>query len=56
MSAPYELGPALWPLAFLLLLMCTPKAIKARIGRLLRLLGFAIAVLLLLPYAAQLLA
>lgn len=49
---PYTLGPALWPIALLLLLMCAPKAIKTRVGRALRLLGFAIAVLLLLPYAA----
>jgi hypothetical protein len=48
--APYTLGPYLWPLALLLLLICTPKSIKQRLGRLARILGLAIAVLLLLPY------
>ncbi len=51
MSAPpYALAPLLWPLAVLLLLLCTPKRIKQIAGRWLRILGFAIALLLLLPY------
>ncbi|MCG6499444.1 hypothetical protein [Kitasatospora sp. A2-31] len=48
--APYEMGPALWPLAVLLLLMLTPKRIGHVVARLLRLLGLFVAVLLLLPY------
>jgi hypothetical protein len=47
---PYASGPFLWPLALLLLLLCTPKRIKQVVGRWLRILGFAIAILLLLPY------
>lgn len=56
MSAPYELGPALWPLAFLILLICLPRNARLWLLTRLRWLGLAIAVLLLLPYAAQLLA
>lgn len=47
---PYQLGPALWPLALLLLLICLPRAWKRKLRALLQLLGLAIAVLLLLPY------
>ncbi len=49
-SPPYAMGSLLWPLAVLLLLLCTPKRLKQIAGRWLRILGFAIAVLLLLPY------
>ncbi|GAA2838434.1 hypothetical protein RMN57_13130 [Kitasatospora sp. CM 4170] len=47
---PYQLGPLLWPLAVLLLLILTPKRVGQAVARLLRILGLAIAVLLLLPY------
>ncbi|MFB7907663.1 hypothetical protein ACFC1T_14620 [Kitasatospora sp. NPDC056076] len=50
MGAPYALGPQMWPLAILLLLMLTPKRIKQLLGTWLRWLGLAVAVLLLLPY------
>jgi hypothetical protein len=49
-NPPYELGPALWPIAFLLLLICLPRSTRRWLLTRLRWLGLAIAVLLLLPY------
>lgn len=50
MAAPYEMGPAMWPLALILLLICLPKAWRRKLGALLQVLGLAVGILLLLPY------
>ncbi|MFJ2863699.1 hypothetical protein [Kitasatospora sp. NPDC087314] len=47
---PYQMGPAMWPLAILLLLALAPKRIKQAALLWLRWTALAIAVLLLLPY------
>lgn len=50
MSAPYPEFGHLWPLALLLLLICTPKTARRWILKRLQWLGLAIGLLLLLPY------
>lgn len=50
MSSPYPMFAQVWPVAFLLLLMCCPSRLRTWLLTRLRWLGFAIALLLLAPY------
>lgn len=47
---PYQSFAGLWPVAVILLLLCTPKGIKRWLLTRVKWLGFAIGLLLVLPY------
>lgn len=50
----YPLWGQLWPIAGLLLLMCTPRRIRGWLGRWLTGAGFTIGLLLALPFLISL--